>query len=300
MWVLWTSQHYYWNRQSLYNVQDIMKLGTREYSTSFDQNNDLLRWEERHLLDHLVADYDKIHELHRKTTSYDDHKLGYGQIIDRDIELANIDYETTGNMGKSSTAQQGIYQDSDGIEDIEGVREGLTFDDAHIQYRRQSDGQNIENEYGDSEKATNLKTVSIEDGQRSSEGSILSEKLRWPFRGAQDVKIYFIHVGKCAGRSLYRHLFVHQSRQRLGCRMFNVPKNTSDEKCFEKRGRRRTYGPALSKRLYGHFHMANPRYSDEERQWLRNNTNLLLFTVRDPGKTLTKALTTASRGSHAN
>ena len=82
---------------------------------------------------------------------------------------------------------------------------------------------------------------------------------------------------------MYERLFVHESRIRLNCRMFNITAgDNDDEKCFSPTESLQTFDSILSKRLYGHFHMASSRYSEERQTWLRNNTNLLLVTVRDP------------------
>uniref|UniRef100_A0A7S3L3V6 Sulfotransferase domain-containing protein n=1 Tax=Amphora coffeiformis TaxID=265554 RepID=A0A7S3L3V6_9STRA len=125
----------------------------------------------------------------------------------------------------------------------------------------------------------------------SPASQLLVKEPDWPFHKASEAKLYFVHSGKAGGKSLYKRSFVHESRLRLPCRMFNVtPNDVDDENCFSPdENDPKTFDSLLSKRLYGHFHMANPRYSEEWKTWLRDNTNLLLVTVRDPIDRITSA-----------
>lgn len=106
-----------------------------------------------------------------------------------------------------------------------------------------------------------------------------SDTLSWPFASPDDVFVYLLHVGKAGGKSLYEALNVTSIKTRflagIDCRI----QHQNISACPPH-----TLVPLqLSKRLMGHFHLYGHGYSTEHKEWLNNHTNLLLFTVRDPG-----------------
>lgn len=46
----------------------------------------------------------------------------------------------------------------------------------------------------------------------------------------------------------------------------------------------------LKRHLYGWFHLLSPFFTNEQKEWLDNNTNLLIFTIRDPVDRVVSAL----------
>jgi len=98
-----------------------------------------------------------------------------------------------------------------------------------------------------------------------------------------DTRIYFIHVGKAGGSSLYEKLglqnFQLQKRNIvLNCHMEG--RKTFDECLTQTMGESPT---RLFRATVGHRHLAATRYTKQATRWLKNNgTNTLLFTVRNP------------------
>ena len=101
----------------------------------------------------------------------------------------------------------------------------------------------------------------------------------WPFERANDVHAYFVHVGKAGGKSLYNKLSVEEIPRRARCRRFS--KRINNPKCYGN-NRKRNKMSAVARQILGHIHVHSPRYTRRDKEWLRNNTNLLLVTVRDP------------------
>lgn len=100
----------------------------------------------------------------------------------------------------------------------------------------------------------------------------------WPFNSSKDVKGYLIHVGKAGGSSLQYRLNVLDAIPILPCRM-NSTSQEQEESCIKRKD-----NSILKQRLFASFHTFSSRYKPAQKQWLRNNSNLLIFTVRDPGK----------------
>ena len=100
----------------------------------------------------------------------------------------------------------------------------------------------------------------------------------WPFNSSKDVKGYLIHVGKAGGSSLQYRLNVLDAIPILPCRM-NSTSQEQEESCIKRKDK-----SILKQRMFASFHTFSSRYKPVQKQWLRSNTNLLIFTVRDPGK----------------
>ena len=105
--------------------------------------------------------------------------------------------------------------------------------------------------------------------------------LLWPFETASQVKAYVIHVGKAGGSSLQQRLRIRDTIPMLPCRM-NSTSDKEQDTCFDDRNTKKKKTTVLKQRIYASFHMFSSRYTPEQKHWLRNNTNLLIFTVRDP------------------
>ena len=103
--------------------------------------------------------------------------------------------------------------------------------------------------------------------------------LVWPFPSAQDVKAYLIHVGKAGGTSVQYRLFIFDAIPLLPCRMNHTHDLDQQEECLAEKSQ-----SILKTRFFASFHTFASRYTAEQKQWLRNHTNLLVYTVRDPSK----------------
>ena len=88
-------------------------------------------------------------------------------------------------------------------------------------------------------------------------------KDRWPFtRHPQDAKLYFIHVGKAGGKSLYKEMYLFPVIDALPCRMETTHNNP---KCLKTSLHSMS---RIARGLLGHVHVHSPRYSEEQKEWL--------------------------------
>ena len=129
-------------------------------------------------------------------------------------------------------------------------------------------------------------------------------------------RIYLIHVGKAGGTTLTRALMLDNTTASGG---FNVAARAvkcmvdkeSKSQFFSGLFSKRNVGSVgiisdwkegfsacykhppgisqLTRRTLGVYHMQGHPYSEEEKAWLLNNTNMFLFTVRDPIERLVSA-----------
>lgn len=111
------------------------------------------------------------------------------------------------------------------------------------------------------------------------DGSTIDDSLQWPFSSPDQVYIYLIHVGKAGGKSLYKLLNVTNPKERFGSAIDCRINSNNTSACPDT-----TSQYQLGRRLMGHFHLYKAGYTSEWTEWLDNHTNLLLFTIRDPGK----------------
>ena len=95
----------------------------------------------------------------------------------------------------------------------------------------------------------------------------------------QNPRIYLIHVGKAGGSTLVRALKLVDTPRAVKC-MVNMTRAGGDgtSSCY-----RHPRGVSqLTRHTLGFFHMEGLLIPKEGRTWLLNNTNVFLFTVRDP------------------
>lgn len=124
---------------------------------------------------------------------------------------------------------------------------------------------------------------------------LVSGNSPWPFRTAMQVRIYFIHIGRGGAKTIKRaiHDADRVAHQLLDCRM-NATDRIETDPCRPFQPNE----PHLPQRIYGYFHIHNPSYVEREREWLRNHTNLLLVTARNPVDRLVSAFRYVSAWNH--
>jgi hypothetical protein len=91
-------------------------------------------------------------------------------------------------------------------------------------------------------------------------------------------RIYFIHVGKAGGATLYETLNVYPKKGAVKCRVENFLAGQDDNTCYQPRPDE----SQLSRHIISHYHLVNSNIPIEHQRWLWDNTNTFLFTVRDP------------------
>eukprot|EP00581_Thalassiosira_minuscula_P003550 CAMPEP_0183747336 /NCGR_PEP_ID=MMETSP0737-20130205/67214_1 /TAXON_ID=385413 /ORGANISM="Thalassiosira miniscula, Strain CCMP1093" /LENGTH=449 /DNA_ID=CAMNT_0025983045 /DNA_START=498 /DNA_END=1846 /DNA_ORIENTATION=- len=94
-----------------------------------------------------------------------------------------------------------------------------------------------------------------------------------------NTRIYLIHVGKTGGLTLLNVLGRGATGHELQCRMERTSRGTLDDECLSEK---RKKGTELQRHIIGRYHVGSPRFSEEQKKWLLNNTNMFLFTIRDP------------------
>lgn len=88
--------------------------------------------------------------------------------------------------------------------------------------------------------------------------------------------IWLIHVGKAGGSSLYPRLFPTGTSRRGTCYM-NLLRNQTYGDCVK-----RSLPLKIHHHMFNKYHVGSPVIPVEEVRWLKQNTNMLLFTVRLP------------------
>ena len=94
-------------------------------------------------------------------------------------------------------------------------------------------------------------------------------------------RIYFVHIGKAGGVSLYDTLRIRTGRKRLApaCRKEGLVLPWGNENsCY----RSFPTEQVLARHIVGHTHLHSKMYSTIEKEWMLDNSNMFLYTVRDP------------------
>jgi len=166
--------------------------------------------------------------------------------------MALVNFDSHLDLGDASMidpfmiAKQGI-QNNTGTEDTGGS---------------DVDDYNVADHYGDGERNNEWWLGTVDDD--SLEDSNSSHNLRtpydprydnitaWPFRDPKDVHIYFVHVGKAGGKSLYKNLDIPWAPHRARCRMKS--EHINNRFCYGKNINRFHSMPIIAKRILGHIH----------------------------------------------
>ena len=95
---------------------------------------------------------------------------------------------------------------------------------------------------------------------------------------SENSQIYLIHIGKAGGSTLTRALNLAATKLAVECMVNKTHAGEDASSCY-----RCPPGTSeLVRRIKGYFHLSGTEISNEGRSWLLNNTNVFLFTVRDP------------------
>ncbi|KAL3809244.1 hypothetical protein ACHAXA_007068 [Cyclostephanos tholiformis] len=108
-----------------------------------------------------------------------------------------------------------------------------------------------------------------------------------PIAMPNDPRMYLIHVGKAGGTTLIRALRLSETINSVKCMAaggsildVGIVDHSHDDACY---GRRSSMSSSeLERRILGYYHMWGHGLRDGERTWLLENTNVFLYTVREP------------------
>ena len=95
----------------------------------------------------------------------------------------------------------------------------------------------------------------------------------------ENPRMFLIHVGKAGGVSLDSAIEWRNREKAVACRMEKNRNHENEESCYKppKQGE-----PAFSRKLVARIHVHSPLINKTEERWLLDNTNIFLFTIRDP------------------
>lgn len=145
-------------------------------------------------------------------------------------------------------------------------------------------------EHAESQRLTeqNATKQALHDASHGGEGKNASQPSAWPFKEADEVKAYFSHVGKAGGVSLRNRLKMNEVFSLLPCRM---NESRADHARCEKRLEEFRSMSVLKSRIYAWKHLFAARFPYSRRQydWLNENTNLVIFSVRRPVERIVSA-----------
>jgi hypothetical protein len=114
--------------------------------------------------------------------------------------------------------------------------------------------------------------------RRISNSSIVVRDMYSPTLMPYNPRIYLIHVGKAGGTTLNRALGLSGTLNSVKCMVNNSLVGEDSSSCYSHSSRT----SQLERRTLGYYHMWGFGLDDEERKWLHSNTNVFLFTVREP------------------
>ena len=122
-------------------------------------------------------------------------------------------------------------------------------------------------------------SVATAGGIRRPWGSSVIDKTNQDTH-AEHPRIYLIHVGKCGGVTVAETLGRGaRPNKELDCRMEKRSTGAADDDCRRTNpGRNST----LSRRIIGLYHVGSPLFTRKEKEWLLDNTDTFLYTIRDP------------------
>ena len=81
---------------------------------------------------------------------------------------------------------------------------------------------------------------------------------------------------------MYKTLNIAQKKAAIPCRMNKTRDGLDDMECYRLPSVNNESQSQISRHVLSHFHLGSPKFTAEEKAWLLNNTNVFLYTIRDP------------------
>jgi hypothetical protein len=109
-------------------------------------------------------------------------------------------------------------------------------------------------------------------------------------------KLYLIHVGKTGGSSIVKALSLSNYSKSVKCMIRRTKtKTTRKNKCYKYPSNTTS---KLTQSILGVYHTWSPLLNKADKSWLLQNTNIFLFTIRNPISRLQSAYNYHRDGTH--
>lgn len=125
---------------------------------------------------------------------------------------------------------------------------------------------------------TRIVSPPIVEERNSTSSIVISDKNEVSMLMPKNPRIYLIHVGKAGGMSLINSLRLGRTLGSVKCMVNKTRHGEDDTSCYNHL----PGDSQLTRHIMGYFHMWGAALPKEERSWLLNNTNIFLFTLRNP------------------
>ena len=93
----------------------------------------------------------------------------------------------------------------------------------------------------------------------------------------ENPRIHFIHIGKAGGQTIDDSLGFNRTKEEVHCKVALLEQQDFNNCSANKEG-----DSALFNHTIGTYHLWGGDYNNEEKEWMLDNSNVFLFTVRDP------------------
>ena len=133
----------------------------------------------------------------------------------------------------------------------------------------------------------NYETIVATTTATSDVNNTMTSSSSWPPINPQ---LYLIHVGKTGGSTIVKALSVKCMIRRT------KTKTTRRNKCYKYPSNNAT--SKLAQSILGVYHTWSPLLNKVDKSWLLQNTNIFLFTIRNPISRLISAYNYHKDGTH--
>ena len=102
----------------------------------------------------------------------------------------------------------------------------------------------------------------------------------WMIDMPNDTRMEFIHIGKTGGVTILKSFDLFRKRSEVKCIVAKPRVNTTAN--ISPCNTNRAHDSKIYNHTIGHYHMDGGHMKKEEREWLLQNSNTFLYSIRDP------------------
>jgi hypothetical protein len=140
----------------------------------------------------------------------------------------------------------------------------------------------------------NYETIVATTTATSDVNNTMTSSSSWPPINPQ---LYLIHVGKTGGSTIVKALSLSNYSTSVKCMVRRTKtKTTRRNKCYKYPSNNAT--SKLTQSILGVYHTWSPLLNKADKLWLLQNTNIFLFTIRNPISRLQSAYNYHKDGTH--